>query len=159
MRRLPEIRRHAVEELSAGQVECLLLVQEHLTSKEIAARLNISSHTVDQRMRGALKILGVERRTEAAKIVARSKAAVRLFQHQPLAEEPFVERNSAGPGSKSELPRSWSFPFATNERHNNEMSVGLRLLWILLIALGASLSAGLYLGSLESLGRLINRYG
>lgn len=147
-----------VEKLSQGQVECLLLVQEHLTSKEIAARLGISSHTVDQRMREALKILGVERRIEAAKIVARSKPDVRLFQHQPLADERFVEQSSARFGSGSGHLRSMSLPFATNDRADNEMSVGLRLLWILLIALGAALSAGVFLAGLESLGRMINQY-
>jgi hypothetical protein len=35
------------------------------------------------------------------------------------------------------------------------MSVGLRLLWIILIAMGASFSAGMYLAGLESLSRMI----
>jgi len=140
-------------------LECLLLVQEHLTSKEIAARLGISSHTVDQRMREALKVLGVERRIEAAKIVARSKPDVRLFQHERLADEPFLEQSSALPGSESGHLRSMPLPFATNDRADNDMSVGLRLLWILLIALGAALSAGLFLAGLESLGRMISHNG
>jgi hypothetical protein len=37
------------------------------------------------------------------------------------------------------------------------MSVGLRLLWIVLIAMGATFSAGMYLAGLESLARLIGR--
>jgi DNA-binding CsgD family transcriptional regulator len=59
-----------VARLSAGQLECLRLVDQHLSSKEIAAQLNISSHTVDQRVRQALQTLGVERRAQAARIVA-----------------------------------------------------------------------------------------
>jgi len=35
------------------------------------------------------------------------------------------------------------------------MSVGFRLLWILLIAIGATFSAGMYLAGLESLSRMI----
>ena len=35
------------------------------------------------------------------------------------------------------------------------MSVGLRLLWIFLIAIGAIFSAGMYLAGLESLSRMI----
>src|SRR5215213_10928413 len=56
--------------LSPGQIEVLLLVDLHHSSKEIAARLGISPHTVDQRIRGALDKLGVERRGEAARMVA-----------------------------------------------------------------------------------------
>jgi len=35
------------------------------------------------------------------------------------------------------------------------MSVGYRLLWIVLIAIGAIFSAGMYLAGLESLSRMI----
>ena len=48
-----------IARLSQGQLDCLRLVNEHLSSKEIAAELNISPHTVDQRIRQALHILGV----------------------------------------------------------------------------------------------------
>src|SRR6476661_6683337 len=56
--------------LSRGQLEVLRLVNRHLSSKEIAAELGISSHTVDQRVRGAIRTLGVARRSEAARLVA-----------------------------------------------------------------------------------------
>jgi hypothetical protein len=36
------------------------------------------------------------------------------------------------------------------------MSVGFRLLWIVLIAIGATFSAGMYLAGLESLSRMIS---
>ena len=48
-----------VAKLSRGQLDCLLLVDQHLSSKEIAAELKISPHTVDQRIRFALQALGV----------------------------------------------------------------------------------------------------
>lgn len=56
-------------QLSNGQLEVLRLVNRHLNSKEIASRLGISSHTVDQRVRGAIRVLGVTRRSEAARLV------------------------------------------------------------------------------------------
>lgn len=56
--------------LSAGQLEVLRLVNQHLNSKEIAAELGISPHTVDQRVRGAIQRLEVTRRSEAARLVA-----------------------------------------------------------------------------------------
>jgi DNA-binding CsgD family transcriptional regulator len=55
--------------LSRGQLEVLRLVNRHLSSKEIAAELGISSHTVDQRVRGAIRTLGVTRRSEAARLI------------------------------------------------------------------------------------------
>ena len=36
------------------------------------------------------------------------------------------------------------------------MSVGFRLLWIVLIAMGATFSVGMYLAGLESLSRLLS---
>jgi hypothetical protein len=36
------------------------------------------------------------------------------------------------------------------------MTVGLRLLWIVVIAMGAAFSAGMYLAGLESLSRLLS---
>src|SRR3954466_948766 len=68
--------------LTPGQFDCLLLVDQHLSSKEIAAELNISPHTVDQRVRQALSILGVERRTQAARIVAQVKGPYQRLIHQ-----------------------------------------------------------------------------
>jgi hypothetical protein len=37
------------------------------------------------------------------------------------------------------------------------MNVGLRLVWIVLIAMGATFSAGMYLAGLESLARMLGR--
>jgi len=63
-----------VTRLSQGQIDCLLLVDQHHSSKEIAVRLGISPHTVDQRIRGALEKLGVDRRGEAARLVESARA-------------------------------------------------------------------------------------
>ena len=60
----------AAENLSEGQRICLRMVQLQMTSKEIARELGISSHTVDQRIRFAMRTLGAGSRTEAALILA-----------------------------------------------------------------------------------------
>ena len=168
--------------LSRGQIECLLLVDQHHSSKEIAVRLGISPHTVDQRIRGALEKLGVDRRGEAARIVAAAlspddEAYQRLIHQSPYidpaaqpgqedgtvrtqirhadraggAESPgyLTEQSPEGRGSPLQLP------FATRSHPSNEMSVGVRLVWIVLIAMGATFSAGMYLAGLESLSRMI----
>ena len=51
--------------LSAREVEVLLLLDEHLTTEEIAARLFISEHTVRSHVKSLLRKLGVSSRREA----------------------------------------------------------------------------------------------
>jgi len=173
-----------VDRLSPGQIEVLLLVDLHHSSKEIAARLGISPHTVDQRIRGALEKLGVERRGEAARMVAGSLSSEdpiyqRLIHQSPHIDAALLARHQEGavgnqirhadrageaspPGDLTEQRSLVGFgsplqlPFATRSHPSNEMSVGLRLLWIVLIAMGATFSAGMYLAGLESLSRMIS---
>ena len=167
-----------VARLSSGQLDCLLLVDRHLSSKEIAAELHISPHTVDQRIRQALSILGVERRTQAARIVAQYQEPYQRLIHQT----PYIhgeaqsghpeaavshqirhadragEAGGAGFLTEQRPALSWSslqLPFATRSNPRNEMSVGQRLFWIVAIAIGAAFSAGMYLAGLESLARLL----
>ena len=166
-----------VARLSAGQLDCLRLVDQHLSSKEIAVELKISPHTVDQRLRGALQILRVDRRTQAARIVAQVCGPYQRLIHQSPHVEPVeFERHPesaigqirhadrAGKSgdfgliteqSPASFRASLPLPFATRSHPRNEMSVGLRLLWIVLIATGAAFSAGMYLAGLESLARLL----
>jgi hypothetical protein len=149
-----------------------------MSSKEIAAELHISPHTVDQRIRQALAILGVERRTQAARTVARFKGPYQRLIHQspyieldPSQDHPDAavslqirhadragEARGAGFLTEQRPASSWSSlqpPFATRSNPRNEMSVGQRLFWIAAIAIGAAFSAGMYLAGLESLARLL----
>jgi DNA-binding CsgD family transcriptional regulator len=52
--------------LTHKQRECLDLLLEHKTSKEIARSLRISKYTVDQRLDYARKLLGASNRAETA---------------------------------------------------------------------------------------------
>jgi DNA-binding CsgD family transcriptional regulator len=171
-----------VARLTAGQLDCLRLVDQHLSSKEIAAQLGISSHTVDQRIRQALAILGVERRTQAARIVAQHAGPYdgpyqRLIHQSPyISEDTQTSHPEAAVGHQirhadragkagdagfltEQRPASFRSslqpPFATRSNPRNEMSVGQRLFWIATIAIGAAFSAGMYLAGLESLSRLL----
>lgn len=171
-----------VSRLSPGQVDVLLLVNQHLNSKEIAAELGISPHTVDQRIRGSLEKLGVDRRGEAARIVAAALPADHPTYQRLIHQTPHIDETPAADdqdatvsnqirhadrvgeveasGVKTEQ-RSDQFrpplqlPFATRSHPSNEMGVGQKLIWIVLIAAGAAFSAGMYLAGLESLSRLI----
>lgn len=168
--------------LTRGQIDCLLLVNQHHSSKEIAAILGISPHTVDQRIRIALERLGVDRRGEAARLVATmlppdDPAYQRLIHQTPYIDPAArtghqVEAVSkqirhadrageAGPSGviteqRSDGPQPLlQLPFATRGQPTNQMGVGQKLLWIVLIAFGAAFSAGMYLAGLESLSRLL----
>jgi len=167
-----------VSRLTQGQLDCLRLVDQHLSSKEIATELQISPHTVDQRIRQALQILGVENRKQAARIVAQYSGPYQRLIHQSPHIEPSTATGhpqaavstqirhadrAGGAGRAGFLTeqRPASFwpslqpPFATRSNPRNEMSVGQRLFWIAAIAMGAAFSAGMYLAGLESLARLL----
>ena len=168
-----------VARLTPGQLDCLRLVDQHLSSKEIAAELKISPHTVDQRVRQALHILGVERRAQAARLVSQYSGPYQQLIHQSphIEGTPEADQSDAaarlkirhagraggawdGPSFHTEQKSGFSrpslqLPFATRSHPRNEMSVGLRLLWIVVISTGAAFSAGMYLAGLESLARLL----
>jgi DNA-binding CsgD family transcriptional regulator len=169
-----------VARLNQGQLDVLKLVDQHMSSKEIGAQLGISPHTVDQRIRTAIRILEVGRRQEAARLVALTQPYQRLIHQPPYIDAPthpnetgqaigFQIRHAdrqegagASIGLDTEQRTSSSrspsvFPWSTKTSPRNEMSIGQRLLWIALIAMGASFSAGMYLAGLESLARLAGR--
>lgn len=58
---------NAIERLSKRQRECVRLVGQGFTSKEIARRINVSPSTVDNHIRSALVRLGMNSRMEAAR--------------------------------------------------------------------------------------------
>ncbi len=166
-----------IARLSPGQLDCLRLVAEHFSSKEIAFELGISSHTVDQRIRQSLQTLGVQRRAQAARIVAQYSGPYQRLIHQsphiaaqattghPEATVSQQIRHADRAGEAGDAgflteqrPALWPSlqpPFATRSNPRNEMSVGQRLFWIVAIAIGAAFSAGMYLAGLESLARLL----
>ena len=62
-------------ELSAREVEVLLLLDEHLGTDQIAARLYISEHTVRSHVKSLLRKLGASSRREALEQLAGARAA------------------------------------------------------------------------------------
>lgn len=234
-----------VHRLTPAQIAVLVMVAQQYTSKEIAASLGISPHTVDQRIRAALSLLGVDRRVEAARLVIqqhpdaasmmpgiagrqgdsaghpRHDEPVPATVPIPLAGAPGVcpscapSDTAATAGTASTAPPPLDgdaapsqrliyqpsglaggdeaahpdlatgiqirhagcageadagtaltehgpaapsllvWPIATRAMPRNRMSIPQRLLWIVLIALGAGLAAGMFLAGLESLARLL----
>jgi DNA-binding CsgD family transcriptional regulator len=141
---------HPVTRLSAVQIETLRLVYAHKSSKEIARIMNVSSHTVDERLRSAIRKLEVDSRTKAAILVAEHLSPE---TYQPLSYQPpvigFEGQNEQSTGPQPEYQSSEPFwirpPFPTKRRPYNTHSLGERLLWPLLIAMGTIMAfAALY---------------
>lgn len=168
--------------LGEGQRDCLRLVFQHRSSKQIARELGISSHTVDQRLKTAMRILRVGARVEAAQILAAYEQG-NLYQplvHQspdivsssnPAMMLPPIDYRELHPTDTDgnsvhdvltarQSPRdayspssSWPLPMYAGER--NDLSLIYRLGWIFAIAATAALAFGMILAGLDALSRLI----
>ncbi|WP_447726025.1 LuxR C-terminal-related transcriptional regulator [Sphingomonas koreensis] len=76
----------ATERLTERQKDCLRLVAQGYTSKEIGRKIGISPATVDNHVRAALDTLQVESRAEAARLLTAAETDQPLTsQPQPLA--------------------------------------------------------------------------
>lgn len=172
----------AVKRLSEGQRDCLRLVLGHHNSKEIARELEVSPHTVDQRLRTAMRILSVQSRFEAARKFAAFDVEDR---YQPLIyqmSDVEPRRKNGKPDSstgrtvsdktgsidnvanvdgnvavmafeKSEI-RSRRLPIPRYHGEKNKLGAVERLGWILAIAIGSAVSFGGLIAGLEALSRL-----
>ncbi len=139
-----------MEKLNAAQVDTLRHVFAHLNSKEIARTMGVSPHTVDARIKAAIRILGVSTRIEAAKMVCeqcgpiayqplvyQSPELAILPQAAEIGEAPVVERQPN--------PFNIGYPFPTGGRPFNTHGLRERILWPVLIAFGTIMAfAALY---------------
>jgi DNA-binding CsgD family transcriptional regulator len=89
----------ALGELTDKQRQVLDLLLEHKTSKEIARRLRISPHTVDQRIQFAKDKLGARTRSEAAVLYRRLLETCEQLTYEPLgiADAPLPGDQRTGP--------------------------------------------------------------
>lgn len=74
-----------VSRLSDAERLCLHLVYHHMTSKDMARALGCSSHTVDMRLRTAMKKLNAVSRIDAARIAVTEEAARSIAPPEKLA--------------------------------------------------------------------------
>ncbi len=197
--------------LTDGQRDCLRLVYNHMTSKDIARVLGVSPHTVDMRLRTAMKTLAVGSRIEAARLLVQDEAGGEvapdsyqpLIYHPPeivptaesaivgspasngvndsahhvqaLRFSPVVDPTVSGPprttvasvSFDTEHSTSWAGAAAADPGvgprplagsvpwgKKNDLSIGARLGWILLIAIGSSMAFGSLLGAIAALKTL-----
>ncbi len=146
--------------LTESQRAYLRLVLAHQSSKEIAQQFGISAHTVDKRIKEAMRILGVGSRIEAAKILAAAEAPSAVAAIKPpspiaLPETAPMATTSAGPGTAirrgHELPLPWPL-FAEPDR---SLSILQRAGWLIGLIIGLALATGIFLSGLTALSTLL----
>ncbi|MDB5672565.1 MAG: LuxR family transcriptional regulator [Alphaproteobacteria bacterium] len=174
-----EAPRRGVAALPEHQRICLRMVLEHKSSKEIAIELGISSHTVDQRLKGAMQILGVGSRVAAARLLAGHE---RLIPSSLVYQSPDIaawERGAPGDPTRGDaggtthrrtVVREERVPFVASARSHqpwpadlplrskggriNDLGTPQRLVWILVIMMGIALSTGMFLAGTNALADL-----
>lgn len=163
--------------LTDKQRDCLRLVWRHQESKEIARTLGISPHSVDGRIKTAMRTLGVDDRYEAARLLALSEGAATdqppVYAPSDIGDGPLYASDlpplnaggrSAGPVVLEEAqaayrlsphPEPWfAPPLPTTGRPRNELSASSRLFWVVIVAIGTALAFGALAAGLEALSRL-----
>ena len=139
-------------QLTARERECLRLVANGRSSKEIAASLGISPHTVDLHVKRAIKALGAASRRDAARMLESHEQLpldpVRglVTQSQQLAEPP--ENAAPSFSFRNERGLALSFPFLRQGRQTNDLTSMQRIGWIGALALLLLLAVANFLNGL-----------
>lgn len=164
----PDNDAERLNRLTGKQRACLDLVIEHKTSKEIARILDISKHSVDQRLATARDVLGASDRNEAAFIYRRLRETYDPMTYDPVGIPPPPKLvpsdfpNGSPPNlmelhdSPDELGKpsgkAWSFGDLWRRDHSSEARIWIYLAGfglVVLIALGG-------LGIAQALDRLLS---
>ena len=147
--------------LSAAQIETLRHVFEHKNSKEIARIMDVSPHTVDERVRRVLKKLNVSNRIEAATVLARHGVFDQVTPYQPLRYQLIslgdeAPADEAGAG-RSSIRRLFDIgsPFPTASQPANRHGLMERIIWPILIAFATILAFSALYSILVGLGRVL----
>jgi DNA-binding CsgD family transcriptional regulator len=167
-----------IERLTDKQRECLRMVYRHMETKEIARVLGLSPDGVTQRIKTAMKTLSVDRRRDAARILAEAEGLSpyppHVYKPRDIASipEPAMivastegERHSgfSGEAMREEQAVYWAaspartpaLPLPIRGARPNDLGWQKRLAWIAGIAIGIALAFGGLIGGVEALTRLI----
>jgi len=168
-----------VSRLTEGQRDVLRMVNRHMETKEIARALGISPDGVNQRIKAAMRILGVNKRRDAALILAEVEGQ---DAYQPLVypprdiapgPEPAMLAPSTGSGQEQGpasigmreeqaafkvVPqlRSGQFrlPLPVRGGRPDDLNALQRLGWICGVMLLIAFAFGVFLAGMEALSRL-----
>lgn len=137
--------------LNERQKQCLRLVYDNLEAKEIAKRLSLSPHTVNEHLREARRILGVSRSMQAARIL------VDIEGHERLVSKPLGVVPEAG--TMDEAVEPTDVPEAPVRGNRYHLSGIQRLGIVIGLALVVVVLGGALVGTADLVARLFTRYG
>ena len=172
--------RDRVDKLTEGQREVLRRVLRHLETKEIARELGIGPDGVNQRIKAAMRILGVNRRRDAALILAAAEGQphypplVYPPQDIAIASDPATfapstesgrEQGPASIGAMREEQAAFQagpqlrssrlrLPLPVRGGRPNDLTALQRLGWIFGMMLLIAFAFGVFLAGMEALSRL-----
>lgn len=182
----PDVQEEATEnlaKLTERERVCLREVMLHKTSKEIAQDLGISPHTVDQRLRVAIRKLGVTTRFEAARTLYESEQKTYqrdVYQSDgvvetPIPSLPIEPRQTDDPiaSTKEEIESQpeGALPEAQEDanplrfsksgqdgegRKRNDLGIIQRLAWTLALTCLLIIAFGTLLASFQALIAIMN---
>lgn len=170
--------KNAVARLSEGQRECLRMVYRHMETKEIARVLGISPDGVTQRIKAAMRTLGVNRRRDAALMLAQAEGSE---PYPPLVYPPRNVATAPDPATLAAPTEGWRqsgplggemredqaafmatplhstsvLPFPREGTRLDDVGVWQRLAWIAGIAIGIAIAFGGLIAGIEGLTRLV----
>lgn len=136
-----------LDRLSERQRECLRLVHANLEAKEIAARLGLSPHTVNEHLRDARRVLRVPRSIQAARLLIEHERDNRIVP-EPIGVELAPDHGDAGDAISPAAPAR----IVRKNRYN--LGILTRVGLIVAIALGAVALAGALLVGAEAISRI-----
>lgn len=145
--------------LTLRQKDCVRLVADGYTSKQIAQFLNISPSTVDNHIRSALRALNVESRAEAARALKRLETNQRLTNQASSVDQTDVGTQlslltAATASDKRHPTKAWAVvPIGGFENNLNASGKTLAILQVAGVSLMALLALSILLaGALRVFG-------
>ncbi|MBB6503185.1 DNA-binding CsgD family transcriptional regulator [Sphingomonas endophytica] len=133
-----------VRRLSERQKQCLRLIFDRKTSKEIASALGLSAGTVNTYISEAITTLGAGNRRHAAELLHNyeSKAS-----HPDKVQLHFIGVSEAASSSESPVDSSSQYrrllPLRQSGASGNDLSIFCRLFWPLGIAILCAIAFGM----------------
>lgn len=165
-----------VARLTEAQREALRLVYRHMETKEIARELGISPDGVAQRIKGAMRTLGVTKRRDAAQILAEAEDDAPYPRQvypsrdiaiapDPITFAPSTEgMRQTGSSGDAMQERQAAFEAPGIRRPNlplpiwggkpNDLGALQRLVWIFAAMLMIAFTFGVFLAGVDALSRL-----
>lgn len=144
------------DRLTEGQKECLRLFHARWEVKDIARQIGRSPVTVQQRLATARKHLGVDRSAEAARLLVQHEGRVYdptpyapTIVADPVPSAPILEAEKRG-----ERHSAFPLPFPTRERPTNDLSIGMKITYSVLLAAMIVLIFGGAVTALSGLSKL-----